>query len=309
MDLKQINYFMWVFEEGSFSKAAAKANVVQSALSMQIRRIEDEFGVVLFNRLPRGVEPTEAGRKFYERCVPIARNFAQAREELSDAGDLETVSGIVRVGLPSSFNRGVLSSILLPFMDRHPDVRLTISETYTGTLIEWVKNGDVDFALGVRPPEEGGLIQRLIYQDRVVLMSGTPLNETPFRPCDLARMDNLKLILPAKNQSFGSLVQSYLDKGIIKATRTVEINGTIGAFELACASDWGVLTPFISVCRETVRSDVFIYPVANPSIPFDLYLVYDKRRPPNAAARHFIAAIEAELRVVDDLWRKIAGEG
>jgi len=309
MDLRQINYFIWVFEEGSFSKAAAKANVVQSALSMQIRRIEDEFGVLLFNRLPRGVEPTEAGRKFYERCIPIARNFAQAQEELSGAGDLAALSGAVRVGLPSSFNRGVLSNILLPFMERHPDVRLTISEAYTGTLIDWVKSGQVDFALGVRPPEESGLIQRLIYQDRVVLMSGTALNETPFRPCDLARMDNLKLILPGKNQSFGSLLQSYLDKGIIKAAKTVEINGTIGAFELACASDWGVLTPFISVCRETVRSDIFIYPIENPSIPFDLYLVYDKRRTPSASARHLIAAIEAELRVVDDLWRKIAGQG
>lgn len=133
MDLKQISYFMWVYEEGSFSKAASKANVVQSALSMQIRRIEDEFGVLLFNRLSRGVEPTEAGRKFYERCIPIARNFALAQEELSGAGETSAISGIVRVGLPGSFNRGILSSVLLPFMERYPDVQLTISEAYTGT--------------------------------------------------------------------------------------------------------------------------------------------------------------------------------
>jgi LysR family transcriptional regulator, nitrogen assimilation regulatory protein len=59
---------------------------------MQIRRIEDEFGILLFNRLSRGVEPTEAGRKFYERCAPIARNFALAQEELSGASDLPTIS-------------------------------------------------------------------------------------------------------------------------------------------------------------------------------------------------------------------------
>ncbi|OKO77028.1 LysR family transcriptional regulator [Bradyrhizobium sp. AS23.2] len=305
MDFKQISYFIWVYEEGSFSKAAAKANVVQSALSMQIRRIEDEFGVLLFNRLPRGVEPTEVGRKFYERCVPIARNFALAQEELSGASDLEALSGVIRVGLPGSFNRGVLRSILLPFMERHPDVQLEISEAYTGTLIDWVREGNVDFALGVRPSEEGGLIQRLIYQDRVVLMSGAPLNGPSFRPCELGGMENLKLIVPAQNQSFGSLVQSYIDKGLIKPTRTIEINGAIGAFELAISSDWGVLAPFISLCRETSRSGIYIYPIASPAIPFDLYLVYDKRRPPNIAARQFIAAIEAELRVVDSIWREI----
>jgi DNA-binding transcriptional LysR family regulator len=306
MDLKQINYFMWVYEERSFSRAAAKANVVQSALSMQIRRIEDEFGVLLFNRLPRGVEPTEAGRKLYERCVPITRNLALAREELSGASDLVALSGVIRVGLPGSFNRGVLCNILLPFMERYPDVRLTISEAYTGTLIDWVREGSVDFALGVRPSEEGGLIQKLIYRDRVVLMSGAPVNGPSFSACNLSEAENLKLILPAQNQSFGSLVQSYIDKGQIRAAKTIEINGTVGAFQLARFSDWGVLTPFVSVCQESDRSGMYVYPIVSPEIPFDLYLVYDKRRPPNIAARQFIAAIEAEMRVVDGIWHELS---
>jgi LysR family transcriptional regulator, nitrogen assimilation regulatory protein len=305
MDLKQINYFMWVFEERSFSRAATKANVVQSALSMQIRRIEDEFGVQLFNRLPRGVEPTEAGRKFYDRCVPIARNLAMARDELSGASDLAAVSGVIRVGLPGSFNRGVLCNVLLPFMERYPGVKLTISEAYTGTLIDWVREGSVDFALGVRPSEEGGLIQKLIYRDRVVLMSGAPINGQSFRPCDLGSVENLKLILPAPNQSFGSLVQKHIEQGSIQTARTIEINGTVGAFQLARSSDWGVLTPFVSVCRESGRSGLYIYPIANPEIPFDLYLVYDKRRPPNIAARQFMAFVEAELRVVDGIWQQL----
>jgi DNA-binding transcriptional LysR family regulator len=306
MDLKQINYFMWVYEERSFSRAAAKANVVQSALSMQIRRIEDEFGVLLFNRLPRGVEPTEAGRKLYERCVPITRNLALAREELSGASDLVALSGVIRVGLPGSFNRGVLCNVLLPFMERYPDVRLTISEAYTGTLIDWVREGSVDFALGVRPSEEGGLIQKLIYRDRVVLMSGAPVNGPSFSACNLSEAENLKLILPAQNQSFGSLVQSYIDKGQIRAAKTIEINGTVGAFQLARFSDWGVLTPFVSVCQESDRSGMYVYPIVSPEIPFDLYLVYDKRRPPNIAARQFIAAIEAEMRVVDGIWHELS---
>ena len=306
MDLKQINYFMWVYEERSFSRAAAKANVVQSALSMQIRRIEDEFGVLLFNRLPRGVEPTEAGRKLYERCVPITRNLALAREELSGASDLVALSGVIRVGLPGSFNRGVLCNVLLPFMERYPDVRLTISEAYTGTLIDWVREGSVDFALGVRPSEEGGLIQKLIYRDRVVLMSGAPVNGPAFSACNLSEAENLKLILPAQNQSFGSLVQSYIDKGQIRAAKTIEINGTVGAFQLARFSDWGVLTPFVSVCQESDRSGMYVYPIVSPEIPFDLYLVYDKRRPPNIAARQFIAAIEAEMRVVDGIWHELS---
>lgn len=305
MDLKQINYFMWVYEEGSFSKAAAKANVVQSALSMQIRRIEDEFGVHLFTRRARGVEPTAAGRKFYERCIPIARNFALAREELSGASELAGLSGEIRVGFPGVFNRGVLVKVLLPFMSRHPDVHLTISEAYTGTLIDWVREGRVDFALGVRPSEESGLIQKFMYRDRVVLMSGAPLNGVSFRPCDLSRIKNLKLILPTQNQSFGSQVQTDIEKGQIKTAKLIEINGTTAAFELARQSDWGVLTPFIALCREPEREDVYIYPVRKPEIPFELYLVYDKRRPPSAAARSLISVIQTELHAVDQTWQQL----
>src|SRR5438105_782863 len=162
MDLKQITYFMWVYEEGSFTKAALKAHVVQPALSMQIRRLEEEFGVKLFERHPRGVEPTPAGRKLYDRCVPIANNLILAEQELADAGNIDRLSGEIRVGLPGSFNRGLLQSVLLPFMDRYPQVNVAISEAYTGTLVEWVREGQVDFALGARPTTEGGLIQRLI---------------------------------------------------------------------------------------------------------------------------------------------------
>jgi LysR family nitrogen assimilation transcriptional regulator len=58
MDLRQITYFMWVYEEGSFTRAAQKAGVVQPALSMQIKRVEEEFGLPLFERNSRPLAGT-----------------------------------------------------------------------------------------------------------------------------------------------------------------------------------------------------------------------------------------------------------
>ena len=115
MDLKQITYFMWVYEEGSFSRAAAKANVVQGALSMQIRRIEDEFGIRLFNRLSRGVEPTEA---------QTAQNLIETKERV------ETAHCGVQERLPTIEARRD-SSIQLPSGSRIIDIRAT-SPSVTG---------------------------------------------------------------------------------------------------------------------------------------------------------------------------------
>ena len=75
MDIRAINYFVAVFEERSFTAAAEKVHVVQSALSAQIRNLEDQFGAPLFERGARGVEPTPAGRRLYELCLPLLRDL------------------------------------------------------------------------------------------------------------------------------------------------------------------------------------------------------------------------------------------
>ena len=304
MDSRQVAYFMWVYEEKSFSRAARRAQVVQPTLSMQIRRIEEEFGIQLFKRCPRGVEPTMAGHRLYERCVPIALNLELAKQEMTEASRQDGISGSVRVGLPSALNRGLLPAVLLPFLQRHPEVDVVISEAYTGTLIEWVQNGLVDFALGGRPQVEGGLVQKLIYHDRVVLVSSVALNGPSSTPCDLSLMDGLKLILPGRSQGFGALAQGFLANGAIKASRTVEISGTVGSFELMRSSDWGLLTPFVSAFEDLHREGMFVYPVEQPHIPFDLYLVYDSRRPLNVASHRFLQGIKGELKRVDDVWTR-----
>ena len=302
MDVKQVAYFMWVYEERSFSRAARRAQVVQPTLSMQIRKMEEEFGVQLFERRSRGVEPTLAGHKLYERCVPIALNLELAQQEMAEAGRQDSVSGSVRVGLPSPLNRGLLSAVLLPFLERHPDVDVVISEAYTGTVIEWVQNGLVDFALGGRPQTEGGLVQKLIYRDRIVLVSSVALNGPSSSLCDLSRIEGLKLILPGRIQGFGTLARNYLSSGAIRADRTIEISGTVGSFELMRSSDWGLLTPFVSVFEDLHREGLFVYPIEQPNIPFELYLVYDSRRPLNGASHRFLELVKGELKRVDAVW-------
>ena len=302
MDLKQVAYFMWVYEERSFSRAARLAQVVQPTLSMHIRKMEEEFGVKLFERKPRGVEPTAAGHRLYDRCVPIAQNLELAQQEMADADNRQSVGGSVRIGLPSPFNRGLLSAVLIPFMERYPDVEISISEAYTGTLVEWVQNGLVDFAVGARPVNEGGLVRKLIYRDRIVLISSVALNGPSFSPCDLSRLDGLKLILPPFSQNVGAVAQVCLANGSIKAAKTIEINGTVASFELMRASDWGMLTPFVSVYNDAGHPGLFIYPVSTPQIPLDLYLVYDRRRPLNGASRRLIEEITAKLKLVDERW-------
>ena len=309
MDLRKMSYFMWVYEEGSFNKAAVKAGVGQPALSMQIRQFEEELGVRLFERGPRGVTPSSAATQLYQHGLSITRDLALARQAMADIADAETVSGRVRIGLPPSLNRGVLSDVLLAFMERYPQVEISIAEAYTGTLTEWAATGHVDFSLGSRPEEAGGMIQRLVYQDKVVLVSGQPINGPSGKPCDLRHVPDLKLILPFIKQSFSGRVRTLVEEGGINASRIIEIDGWVGGFELARDSGWGLLTPFVSVCTQVKQQGLFIYPLSQPTIDFDFFLVYDQRRPIPLAGRRFITMLERRLQGVSDAWRRFSSIG
>ncbi len=304
MNIQHLYNFMWVYEERSFSKAAEKARLHQPALSMQIRKVEERFGVELFARKSNGVLPTPAAHLFYERCRNIAREFEMAHRELAESSKAAELSGQLRVGLPGFVNKGILRQTLVPFLERHPSLEISILEGYTGTLIDWVKEGRIDFALGIRPSEDAHLVQRLVYRDRVVLVSKRPINGPTATPCDLAQLEAMQLIIPDRQQSFGGAVRQYIEQGLIRASRILEINGAVGAAEMSRNTDWCVLTPFTAVCREAESPDVFIYPVAKPDIPFLLYLVYDPRRPLSRAARELFESIMSEFLVVDRLWER-----
>jgi LysR family nitrogen assimilation transcriptional regulator len=73
MNLRQLHIFVGIVEEGSFNKAAQRLNATQSGLSMQVRNLEEDLRVSLFDRSPRGVTLTRAGRLFYGRATEILR--------------------------------------------------------------------------------------------------------------------------------------------------------------------------------------------------------------------------------------------
>lgn len=83
LDLKQITYFTWVYEEENLSGAARRANVVQSAISMQIKRLEQELSARLFERESSGLRPTAAGEQLYSFCTSILREVAAAKEAVT----------------------------------------------------------------------------------------------------------------------------------------------------------------------------------------------------------------------------------
>src|SRR5688572_20548007 len=125
MQLRHFRYFVAVAEEGGFLKAARRLNVAQPALSKQIQDLEREIGVSLFERLPRGVRLTAAGRNFLVEARSTLENAARAvavarRAEEHLESHLQFAHG------PMNVHAGVLAELLAAFRTAHPQTEVQL---------------------------------------------------------------------------------------------------------------------------------------------------------------------------------------
>ena len=149
MNLKQLQYFALVAEEGQITSAAKQLFIGQPALSYQLKQLEDELGAKLFARQPHGIELTDAGKKLYSYSKQILTLAQNAETEIREiqAGQL----GSVRLGSVSS-SIGVLpSSRLVAFVKEHPGGALDILEDNTYGILDKLKNNLLDLAV-IRTP-------------------------------------------------------------------------------------------------------------------------------------------------------------
>jgi DNA-binding transcriptional LysR family regulator len=142
MELRHLRYFVAIAEERSFTRAAERLWVAQPGLSTQIRRLEGELGVRLFERHTRGVDLTEAGTLFLER----ARAALAAADAASSTGsDLKGgVAGTLRLGLATPARWEGTAALLERFARERDGVELTVLEGYGGTLWHDLRDGRLD---------------------------------------------------------------------------------------------------------------------------------------------------------------------
>ena len=105
MDVKQMRYFVQIVESGSLSKAASQLHIAQPSLSQQLKGLEDELGVELLVRHPRGVTPTDLGMLFCDHARSILKDIDRAKEIVQTRA--RNPVGRVSVGLPTSACRGL----------------------------------------------------------------------------------------------------------------------------------------------------------------------------------------------------------
>jgi DNA-binding transcriptional LysR family regulator len=148
MELRQLEHFLAVVEEGSFGRAAARVFMVQSSLSASLRALERGLGTELFIRGRRGAELTDAGRAFLEPARAVVEGARRAQDAVAQVKGL--LSGTVRIAavfVPRSID---LVETIRRFREQHSGVEVRIVPADPKSMVKLVGDGEVDFAITPR---------------------------------------------------------------------------------------------------------------------------------------------------------------
>lgn len=165
MDLRQLKFFLEVVDSGGFTRAAEKLHIAQSALSIAIRKLEDELEVKLFVRRDRKVSLTAEGESLAQNARAIFRGVAKARQEIADLRGL--LRGEVRVGLTPMLSSFFFPKIISSFKRRFPSLQISISGDSAWNIQRKIEAGDIDLGL-INGKVPAGLDSHHILREEVV---------------------------------------------------------------------------------------------------------------------------------------------
>ncbi len=152
LDLDQLQTFISISDTGSFTRAAGEVHRTQSAVSMQMRRLEERIGRPLFEKDGRTNRLTDEG----ERLLSYARRMMQLNRETLAAFDDRALEGTVRIGTPDDYADRFLPEIMARFSRCNPRVELTVICEPTTGLVEHIRRGNLDLAIVTHNDAQGG---------------------------------------------------------------------------------------------------------------------------------------------------------
>ena len=166
LTLQQLQYFLAAFRHGSFSAAAEELHLAQPSLSEQVRRLEAELGVRLFQRVGRGLTPTEAGhalRPHAERTLDAAEG---ARESVVAVRELRGGTATFGTWGTARYYPGV--DLVTEFRRRHPNVRVRVVGQNSSEVADAIRSGELEAGMIALPIDDRGLSVEPIMRDEIV---------------------------------------------------------------------------------------------------------------------------------------------
>lgn len=294
MEFSQLEFFVTVVAEGSFSKAAERVFRTQPAVSIAIRRLEEEIGAPLFERSQKTPELTDVGKLVYDYAKRILSLRDQTLEAVSELKSLKR--GRVRIGANESTSLYLLPHLILDYRARYPDVMVEIFRQPSERLPREVLDHNVDFALLAFEPVDSDLESFAVLQDELVLIMNP---EHPMATLQSVKVEDLgKEAFLAHNVKTGSrykvtetFAQHHTPLNITLELATIETIKRFVQLKIGLA-----FVPRMCVAEELERGSLATVPVEDLSYVRTLWVTYRREMTFSHAAAAFLEILKEHAR-------------
>ena len=235
MELRQLRYFVRVLELGSISRAALDLELVQSALSQQISRLESELSTRLLQRTSKGVVATEAGMAFFREAQLTLRHADQAVR----AAQLSRLTGAVSVGLASTTAAVLGLPLMRAMRERYPDVRLHMVEGMSGHLTSMLNSRQLDLTILFDTQAARRWSVLPLVEEKLFLIQARFDGMTAANRTRMADLKDIPLILPTGTHGLRSALDAAFVRAKFKPQLVAEIDSlamTMAAVEAGLGS-------------------------------------------------------------------------
>lgn len=245
MELRQLKYFLKAKELLNFTAAAEALNISQSTLSQQIKQLEDEINVPLFNRIGKRIMLTEAGNLFSEYAAQSVNRANDGLVLMKDLSLLQT--GRLFIGVTYAL-RNLLTKALIIFSERYPNIKINVIFGTTRELIDKLDHTDLDCILTFRNESESSSFnyQPLFSSPMTLVVSKNSILAKK-KSITINEILKVPLALPDSGYSTTYFIKKILESKNIEPNISVEINDIPTLLELVKTNNWNTILTAISV--------------------------------------------------------------
>ena len=284
ISIRALRAFVAVYEEQSFSQAAARENATQSGMSTQVKNLEEKLGTPLLVRDRKEYTLTPAGQLVYREGQNILRALLATETAVTEMQD--EVSGIVRFGLIPSLTRAVLTPALEKFKSEFPMVELSLVEEYSFSLMRRVLDGELNFAFVPAGDIPSGLTARFVGRDREMVVSrpGARPAHPHLSPMPLSALSGARLIVPTRQNVRRKRIETMLSAHGVHVAEMMEMDGMLATLEMVGNTDWAAILPS-AICHNDIGGrHRKLNVLCDPPMSFDYVIVEKSEAPPPRAA-------------------------
>ncbi len=265
-DIRTLRCFVTVAEEKSITKAAARLNIAQPALSRKISNLEGDLDLALFERSVRGVELTPEGKILLDRAYGIFGQLAQTYHDVTARSD--SPKGTVVVGMPPTPGEFIAPPLLRLVKESFPEIKLQFREGFSRELENWLLAGQIGLAVMHNPPERADISSRELLVEMLHLIGKTgSLGKNSYT---LAEAAALPLIMPARSNYLRLLADQHAERIGCKLNVVQRVDG-IGHLKALVREGHGfTLLTFGGVLSEYHQGSLTAAPIVEPEIRWQL---------------------------------------